>query len=201
MVTGRRARNTPGSPHRDRPTRWGASVTGVSPSALRACCIWCRMRTSGTDRRLSEPWLERLSLPDLGSRCTSFQWPSHLRTAPIAINATDRCLQRKPLDNSVLIEGPVNAMPGDRVASQRGWMQGAGRRRRLAACARPATPQTAPLRSNPQGSSPQPAPRRCAPCACRRTHGVARLDGRAAASFATPGIALTGPRQDCQRTG
>jgi len=52
-------------------------------------------------------------------------------------------------------------------------------RRKAGALQARATPQTAPLRGNPEGRSPQPAPRRCAPCACRRTHGVARLDGRA----------------------
>jgi hypothetical protein len=67
MIKGRRARNVRGSPCRDRQLRWGASVIGVCPSASRACCMWCRMNTSGTDRSSVERRLERSSHPSLGS--------------------------------------------------------------------------------------------------------------------------------------
>ena len=56
--------------------------------------------------------------------------------------------------------GPAYAMHSDRVASQRGWMQGARAPAKACALQARATPQTVPLRRNPQGSSAQPAPRR-----------------------------------------
>jgi len=69
MIKGQRARDVGGSPHGDRPKRWGASVTGASQSALRAYCKWYPDDGSGTDRSSSELWLERSSRPDPGSRC------------------------------------------------------------------------------------------------------------------------------------
>lgn len=70
MIKGRRARSDRGSPHGDRPHRWGASVTGASQSALRAYSMWCPDDRSGTDRSSSELWLERSLRPDPGSGCT-----------------------------------------------------------------------------------------------------------------------------------
>ena len=70
MIKGRRARSDCGSPHGDRPYRWGASVTGASQSALRAYSMWCPDDRSGTDRSSSELWLERSLRPDPGSGCT-----------------------------------------------------------------------------------------------------------------------------------
>ena len=81
--------------------------------------------------------------------------------------------------------GPVNAIQGVALPRKGAGCKAPARSKADALQAR-ATPQTAPLRGNPEGSSPEPAPRRCAPSVCGRTRGVARLDGRALASFATP---------------
>jgi hypothetical protein len=63
MIKGRRARKVRGSPHGDRCKRWGAPLNGVCQCALRACWMWCRIHSSGTDRSSSERWLERSSRP------------------------------------------------------------------------------------------------------------------------------------------
>jgi len=70
MIKGQCARNGCGSPDSDRSERWGALVTGVSQSALRAYRMWCPGKYPGTDRSSSELWLERSSRPDPGSGCT-----------------------------------------------------------------------------------------------------------------------------------
>jgi len=49
MIKGRRAREVPGSPQRDRLERRGASVTGVCQCASRACSMWCRVSATCTD--------------------------------------------------------------------------------------------------------------------------------------------------------
>src|SRR6266853_1041829 len=69
MIKGQRARNDCGSPDDDRSQRWGALVTGVSQSALRAYRMWCPDDSSGTDRSSSELWLEHSLRPDPGSGC------------------------------------------------------------------------------------------------------------------------------------
>ncbi len=81
--------------------------------------------------------------------------------------------------------GPVNAIQGVALPRKGAGCKAPARSKANALQAR-ATPQTAPLRGNPEGSSPKPAPRRCAPSVCGRTRVVTRLDGRALASFATP---------------
>ena len=67
-IKGQRARGVGGSPHRDRPQRWGASVTGDCQCAWRACSMWCWTLESCTDRSLPEQLLELSTIPDLGSR-------------------------------------------------------------------------------------------------------------------------------------
>ena len=47
--------------------------------------------------------------------------------------------------------GPVNTMQGDRVAPQRGCMQGARAQQGWSSLQARATPDTAPLRGNPKG--------------------------------------------------
>jgi len=102
------------------------------------------------------------------------------------------------VEYAVTVLGPVNALQGDRVVAQRGWMQGARAQQglRLASAGNAAD---GPFARQPKGKRSQPAPRRCAPCVCAHTRHVARLDGRAVMRFATPCIALTGPNawMDC----
>ncbi|WP_413762229.1 hypothetical protein ACEN9J_23855 [Variovorax sp. Varisp41] len=88
-------------------------------------------------------------------------------------------------DQFASFAGPVNAIQGVALLRQGAGCKAPARSKASALQAR-ATPQTAPWRSSPEGSSPEPAPRRCPPSVCGRTRGVARLDGQALASFATP---------------
>ena len=81
MIKGRRARNVSGSPHGDRPKRWGASLTGVGQRTLCACWIGCRTSASVTDRSSFEPWLERSLHPGLPSdECLGHAKPIPTRT-------------------------------------------------------------------------------------------------------------------------
>ena len=71
--------------------------------------------------------------------------------------------------------GPVNTILGDRVARSGAGCK-AHVRSKVGTLQARATPQTAPDRATRREGPCRRATRRCAPCVCRSTRGVARLD-------------------------
>ena len=92
-----------------------------------------------------------------------------MRSLPASVSSAER------FANNLLQPRACGHSLVDRVAAERGWVQGA-RPQQGSALQERATQQTVPFSDNPQGRPL--ATRRCVSCACEHMHGVTRLDWR-----------------------